>query len=169
MDLTTTLVAQIQAQMQKTVLNATPQYTLNHKVEDTLSDGTGADKADLCVEVDSSLGVGANTTIDLAGSLSDIFGDAVTFARIKALLIENESTDADAVLIVGGAGANPWPGPFQDVSDKIEVRPGGAALFFCADATGWPVVGGASDVLKIENESGANACSYRITFVGEAA
>jgi hypothetical protein len=168
MDLTTKMIAQIQATASKTSVNATPTTTLDHKVTISLTDGTGASKADQVVELDGSLAASTNLEIDLAGSLTDMFGDTVTFARVKAVLIENDSTEADAVLIVGGAAANDWTGPFQDSTDKIEVRPGGIAMFACIDATAWAVTAGTGDLLKIENESGSNACTYRITIIGES-
>lgn len=170
MDAATKIIAQIKATLTKAVGSVTVQGNLQNKDEIDLADGTGVDKADLVVEVTGTITGGAGAvTIDLAADLTDLFGDLVTFARIKALLIQNESAVGDdAVMIVGGS-ATPWPGPFQTpATDSIEVRPGGCALFATADAVAWPVTADTADLLGISNESATKLLTYRLTFVGES-
>ena len=131
----------------------------------TISDGTGANQADLIWHDQRTLASGANEELDLAGSLSDAFGDTVTFAKIKAMLITNP--DTASTLKVGGAASNAWATWVANSTDIIVIRPGGRFYIEAPDANGYAVTAGTGDKLKILHGAESSiAINYKIAILG---
>jgi len=133
---------------------------------DALSDGTGAvDTGDLVWSDRRSL---ASTTesLDLAGGLTDSFGAAITFARIKMIAIKNNNTSVGHNLIIGGAASNQFL-LFTDSSDKYTLGPNGVFLVWEPSAAAKAVTASTGDLLKID--SGSNTVSYDIIIIGSSA
>ena len=119
--------------------------------------------------------------LDLAGGLTDRFGNTLTFAEIKALMVVNRGVvagDADDEtatvtsgedILVGGVGSNAWASLFNgDVDAKVLVRSGGA-LLLCAPYDGYSVSPGTADILEIEHNGSAASggdISYDIAIWG---
>lgn len=157
-----------------TTITSTKSNKQTLKSSNGASSAKGADQVYSAVR---SLAGGANETLDLSGSLTNIFGETISFVRIKAILIELLSTAQDAdngtaatSILVGGAatnqalaGSGKW---FGDTSDKIRVFNGG--FFACAvdNAAGVTVANASTDSLKVENEDGAVTAKYRLTIIG---
>jgi len=100
MDLATTIKVVLNSTATKESSLMTGQGPLNKSWSLSMADGDSAGQADLLYEVSGTLSSGNNTTIDLLGSLSTIFGDTLNFAKIKALFIRNNSDrDSGAVLV----------------------------------------------------------------------
>jgi hypothetical protein len=148
------------------VLASTPRDAQTISPVYTWPDGTGANAADMIWRDARTLATGADESLDLSGVLEDVFGKVCAFARVKALLIWNTSTIASSILTVGN-GATPWQG-WVSALGSVTVRPGGMLLLVAPDATAWPVVGGASDILKIANAAGGDA-TYKIVIIGASA
>ncbi len=130
---------------------------------EALTDGTGSGKAQVVFADDRTLGAAANEELDLAGGLTDQFGQTITFTKIKALYVSAAAANAE-IISVGGAAANTFDGPFADSTDIIEIQPEG--IFFAADVnTGWTVTAGTGDLLKVL--AGASGGDYTIIIVGE--
>lgn len=126
-----------------------------------LTNGVGANQADLYWSDTRTLTTGAADSIDLAGVLTDpAFGNVLTFARIKAIFIWNKLA-ANKQLVVGG-GSNPWIGAGALAT---KINPGGAILLTSPDATAYPVVAGTGDILTITNASGGDS-TYDIIIIG---
>lgn len=91
--------------------------------------GTGAGAVEVIYADTTTLGDGANTTLDLyeSGSLLDIHNRALTMTALKFLYIKNNSSDA--TLLVGG-GVSYDLDIFSDTSDKIKIPPGGDAILW---------------------------------------
>lgn len=132
-----------------------------------VTDGTGANQADLLWHDQRTLGATTSEDLDLAGSLTDVYGATLTFARIKGLYVK--AADANgANIVVGGAAANAWIGFFNATTDKFKLTPGAFSLNIAPGATAWPVVAGTGDILKIENTDGS-AATYDILIMGASA
>ncbi len=114
-------------------------------------------------------------SLDLAGGLTNVFGDTITFAKVRALLVINTSdvidlthTAASLSVISVGGNANAFDGPFSDSTDIINIAAGN---FFAAtrnDLTGWPVTGATGDILDITETSTLEGM-YDIVIIGEEA
>lgn len=131
---------------------------------DDLNDGTGSDFADALYHSSGrSLAASASETFDLAGGISDKFGNTLTMATVKLLYIKNTSTTA--TLEVGG-NANEWIGWSQTSSSTITVGPGGVVLLYDPSANAMEVTAGTGDILEITNNDGSNTAEYDIVVVG---
>ena len=131
----------------------------------TLADGTAANQVDLAF---SDTRTTATEELDLSGVLTDSFGDTITFARVKGILIKAASANTLDVY-VGGAVANGFITPFVDATDKVVVKAGGALFFWAPDATAFAVAAGTGDLLKIAASDGATPITYDIIIIGASA
>lgn len=134
----------------------------------TLLNGTGAGAADLVFTDTRTITASPNQeSLDLSGSLVDVYGATITFARIKAIIVSAASANTANVHVVRPAATGvPL---FLAAGDGIAVRPGGAFAWFCADATGVAVGGGSSDLLTISGSAGTSAVTYTIIIIGASA
>lgn len=119
-----------------------------------------------------------NDDLDLAGVLENVFGNAVNFAEIKAILIRNlgldngDGTFTPAIgedLKVGGAGTNPWTAPFADSgtpgTSRITV-PAGGKLYLESPLAGFAVSPGSSDVLRIAHSGSLDDITFDVVLIG---
>lgn len=134
----------------------------------SLVNGTGAGQVDKVWDDIRTIAISGTDDIDLVGVLTDAFGTALSFARVKGLFVAADAGNTNNV-IVGGAAATQWVGPFGAAAHTVAVRPGGFFGIACADATGWPAVGGASDLLRIANGGAGTAVTYSIVILGASA
>lgn len=148
----------------------TKELLLN--VAATLLDGTGATQVNQIFTKDDTILAGARNTYDLAGSLSDAYGDTITFTRVKLLMVYNDSTTAARLRIGGGsdgAGTNAWDtwvtGNTPDGGEGPIVRAGGVLMIYAPDATAYAVTAGTVDILAIE-ELDSLAGSYQLLIAG---
>ncbi|EJN11853.1 hypothetical protein PMI42_04868 [Bradyrhizobium sp. YR681] len=130
-----------------------------------IASGTGYGKADIAFMDIRTLASNTSENLDLAGSLTDAFGATITFAKLKAIEIENPEASTTN-LTVGAAGSNTFVGPFADATDAIILKPGDK--FVAVSRTGWTVTASTGDILKVANASGA-AVSYTVKLIGASA
>src|SRR5947207_268332 len=91
----------------------------------SMTQGTGAaGTADLLYAKSLTIAGGGNTTLDLAGSLTDAFGNVLTMARVKVIKIQL-TTDTTASAIAIGNGTNPFINWISPSTGTISVRNGG--------------------------------------------
>ena len=142
-----------------------PRDALSKEYETQLASGTGSSQADLIFHDTRSLADGASEDLDLAGVLADAFGATLTFAKVKALIIKNNS--ATQTLSVGGASANQFVNWVGDATDIIKIAPSG---FFALTGplAGYVVTAATGDKLKVANSAGAGA-TYDIIIIGTSA
>ena len=129
-----------------------------------LEDGTGANKANQCWADERALSASSSEEIDLVGSLSNAFGQTLSFSKIKAIIIKASASNASDVE-VGGAASNAFASFVKDSSDIILVKPGGLLVLIAPDASGFDV--STNDLLKMANSGGAEI-TYEIIIIGEA-
>lgn len=148
---------------------STPSDDLSWRRTAHLDSGTGAGKADLRFTDTRTLAASATEDLDLAGTLLDVFGAALTFVRIKALMISAATTNTNNV-IIGAAATNPWIG-LLNAAGTITLRPGQwiGSGSGAADATCMAVTAGTGDLLKIANSAAGTSVTYDILIVGASA
>lgn len=145
------------------LLTATASFSIDKG--DSLTDGTGAvDTADLMWSDTRTLAT-TSESLDLAGSLTNVFGATVTFARIKAILIHNKSTTVGQTVTVGGAASNAFP-LFADTTDKYVIGPNGLFFVWEPSAAAKAVTASTGDLLKIETSA---SITYDIVIIGASA
>ena len=132
---------------------------------DTLTDGTGADFADqIYHSSDRSLSALTADTFDLAGGISDKFGNTLTMATVKLLIINNKSTNG-AHLEMGSA-TNAWEGWSISSSTSISIAPGGSVILYDPTANAMEVTAGTGDELQVLNLDATNTATYDILIIG---
>lgn len=141
---------------------------LNYGKSVAWSNGTGNGQADKLWTDQRTLTASANEDLDLAGGLTDAFGAAITFARIKMILVVAAAANTNNV-VIGAAASNAFVGPFGAATHTIHVRPDGMAVLACKDATGWAVTGGTGDLLRVANSAGSTSVTYDIAILGASA
>lgn len=132
--------------------------------------GTGAGQVDRIFTDTRTLTASSTETLDLAGVLTDAFGNVLTFARIKAILVAASAANTNNV-IVGANVASSWAtflGPTGASGGTITLQPGGFFVAGCgsADATGWVVTAATGDLIKVANSAAGTSVSYDIAVVG---
>lgn len=143
-------------------------YPLNRRSTVTFTNGSGADKIENVVADTRTLTTGASENIDFAGGLTDSFGNAVTFDKIKYLRVEAAAANT-TVLTFGGTPTPDNPAPiFSDKTDSIALAAGESFEIVKPGAAGIAIGAGATDLLLVTNAAGASA-SYNIIVAGEVA
>lgn len=133
----------------------------------SLTDGAGLGAANRVWTDRRTLAASATENLDLAGVLTDAFGTAITFARIKGIVVAASSANTNNV-VVGGAASNGFINWVGDTSDTIIVRPGGLFVLIAPDATGYAVTAATGDILKVANSSSGSSVSYDVALIGAA-
>ena len=174
MDLATTLRLTLTCTATKTAdLSGTPSSTPSLTLSDTLADGTAADQANIVYFDSGTMIADADLSLDLSGTLSDVYGDTITALRVKAIAIKNTSTTASILKVGGGtadAGTNAFAswlhrtGTSAAGSEGVLVRPGGVFLLWAPDATAYAVTAGTGDILMIQEQS-TLAAAYEVMIV----
>lgn len=129
-----------------------------------ITNGTGANQANLLFRDQRTLTTGANEDLDLAGVLTDPFGTTITFDEVRYIYFYSASANTTNLTITGKA-TNGFITPFQAAGHGIVVSPDGCALLIAPDATGFNVTAATGDLLTITNASGASA-TYDIVIIG---
>lgn len=133
-------------------------------VSDELTDGNAIDAAEIVWHDERTVSASGTDSLDLAGGLTDAFGNTLTFTKIKGVAVKNKSTTAGDILTLGG-NANGVP-LFSDTSDKLKINPDGLFLWWDPSAAGITVTATTGDILDIIETGGSNSVTYQIVIVG---
>jgi len=144
---------------------ATGIAQLNKTYQALLSTGTGAGQADRIYYTQPTVAASGNTTIDLAGSVVDIFGATVTFARVKGLIVAAASANTNNV-IVGNAATNGFITWVGGATHTVTVRPGGFLALMAPDATAYAVTAGTGDLLLFTNSAAGTSVTFDVIVIG---
>lgn len=128
------------------------------------SEGTDTvDKTDVLFSDGRTIAASSNDDLDLRGTLTDAFGAVINFAEIVAIYVEASSTNTNNV-VIGGAAANQFIGPFGAATHTISLLPG--QVFCITNKNGWTVTAGTGDILRIANSGAGSSVNYNIVLVG---
>ena len=128
----------------------TANATLN--LSETFTAGTGSGKIDLATSDVVTTG-SATTSYDLdGGALLNLFGTAVTYAKLKTILVQNTGTGS---LTVGG----------DALSAGVMTIPAGGIFFIDFGPVGYSVVATTGDVIEVTT----TATSFKIMIAGATA
>lgn len=128
--------------------------------------GVGSGQANLLFSpaADRVIAASANDDLDLSGALTGVFGVLLAFTAVRAIVIKAAAANINN-LIIGGAPANGFLGPFGAAAHTIVLRPGEEFVISNRNA-GWPVVAGTGDILRIANGGAGSSVSYQIAIIG---
>jgi hypothetical protein len=139
--------------------------SLNYTADSRLSNGSGANQAQSFFGDQRTLAASASENLDLSGGLTDVFGAAIAFTKIKAILVKASADNVNDV-VVGGHGAAAAASFFGDATDKVKVKPGGTMLLIAPDANGYAVTAATGDLLTVANSGAGTGVTYDILIIG---
>ena len=145
----------------------TSRAPLDYSASIALASGTGANQANLLFADTRTLAASATEDLDLAGVLSDPLGAALTFARIKFVLVKAAVGNTNNVNVTRPA-SNGVP-LFLAAGDGLPIRPGGGNAWWAPDATGVAVTAGTGDLLTFTNSAGSTSVTYDVVIIGASA
>lgn len=133
----------------------------------TFVDGVGDLQANKRFQDSRTLTNASSEELDMTGSLLDIYGDAINFARVKLIWIRVIKKTPGPNLIVGGAAANAFSTMFGADAHTLVVRNGNPVLLSAFDATGYVVTAGTGDLLKMLHDGSETVdLDYEIVIIG---
>jgi len=109
--------------------------------------GTASNQQDRCYSTTLALAA-APQTLDLAGSLTDSWGAALTFVEITAIVVRHKGTTTAEPLKIG-AGSNPLLNWVIATGDGVQVGPGGI-LLVTSPIDGFTVTATTGDILTFD-------------------
>lgn len=145
----------------------TPLDTLNLDVAVLLRNGVASGQASkLWYDGARSIAPSGTDDLDLSGTLVNRFNEAVVFTAVKAVFIRADRANVNNV-VVGAAAANPWTAVLN-ATGTLTLRPGAVNSLVADQAsnTGYPVVAGTGDILRVANSAAGTAVLYDIAIVG---
>jgi hypothetical protein len=134
-----------------------------------LGTGTGVGLADKVFHDQRTLAASATEDLDLAGVLTDPLGQALTFVKVKGLIVAAAAGNTNNV-VIGAAAATPWAA-LLNATGTVTVRPGGVFAAFVgeADANAYAVGAGTADLLKVANSAAGTPVTYDVIIIGTSA
>ncbi|TQV85194.1 hypothetical protein FKG94_03115 [Exilibacterium tricleocarpae] len=142
-----------------------PKDSLSYAKAIQLLEGTGANQANKTYHDQRTLAASANEELDLSGALTDAFGSAIAFTKIKSVVMFAAESNGD-VIEVGGAAANGFADWVGAAAHVVRLRPGGLFVLSAPDDAAYTVTAGTGDLLRITNTDAAGAASYDIILTG---
>jgi hypothetical protein len=110
--------------------------------------------------------IAASTTEDLdfaAGGLTDAFGDTVTLARIKTIMVCAASGNTNNVVLGGDANSVPF---LSTALTTTSIKPGGCFLLTDPSAGGIAVTAATGDIIQVANSGAGTTVTYDIVVMG---
>ena len=129
------------------------------------TNGSATGLGKLYVTSATIVGSGTNS-LDFYGSLTDSFGVALNFSKIKLLFAAPSNSMATVQTVtIRPAAANGFTN-WTDSVVGVTIRCGGAMILAAPDAVGYVVSNGVCDAMEVVNNS-TNAATVKIVIAGE--
>lgn len=162
------LSTRISFSLQATLTNAADLVTASAPISQSVayswSDGLVIDTADKVYAARLALST-TPTDLDLAGSLTDPLGAAVTFAKVNGIYLKNRSTTAAEIVTLGGDAAAILLG--GAATHTLKVGPNGMLWIANPSLAGYAVTGTTGDILQLVADAGTP--SVDIVIIGRSA
>jgi hypothetical protein len=168
MALTSDIDISLVLQATKALDLATVSAPVSIQVASDLTSGTGVDQADKVWHDRRTLATLTEDLIDLAGSLTDAFGDALTFAKVKVVYVRLRTTTAGGEIQLGGTTSNGVSSLWSAANDGVKIGAGGFIVLVNPSAAGYAVTAATADILRVYNAS-AFSVDYDIIIAGTSA
>jgi len=138
-------------------------HNLNYGQVFNFAAGAGANQANLLWENTITITASSSTSLDLT-SLTDALGDAIVFAKVKAMAVFAHAANTNNVLV--GNGTDPWYAWADAGTDVITVVPGGLFMLVAPTAAGFAVTASTAMTLKLANSSSGTSVVLDIVLIG---
>lgn len=145
----------------------TPTATIATRKEISFASGVAANQADSIYHQTASIASGGTLSLDVKGSLTDVFGTAFTPAKLKAVYIHSCGAAGTTTTCPGVTTANTTNLTLFGDTNAVPIlntaattstlQPGGIFLVVQPPLAGIAVTAGTGDIIKIVNAAGATA------------
>jgi hypothetical protein len=133
-----------------------------------LLSGVATGQADKIYTVSNTIAASGTTNLDLAGSVTDVFGVTFTIVKLKMLIIRAAAANTNNV-VVGPPASNGLSGLFGGTTPTISIMPGGLFAWAAPGTTAPTVIAATGDLLTFTNSSSGSSVTYDVTVVGTSA
>lgn len=144
----------------------------NYSYNKIIATGTAANQFDCVYFVQSTIAGSGNTSTDLSGSLTDLFGTSVVFARLNYMFFHLMSTadggSAASSISIGNA-TNALDGWISTATYTVKVYNDGIMLVGDPGIVGYPVVNASTDAVKVLNNDAGVSAVVRQVYIGKSA
>jgi len=138
-----------------------PTFIANAPVNQAYSFGTGAGQVDLIYSAETTVGGGGNLQIVLDnGSITDVFGNTISFVTIKSIRVQHAADSASSSVSLTGSF---FDNEFTSLLFNQALLPGSLYLISQA-STGYGV--GAAENIIIDNNDGSNGAVFTVEILG---
>jgi hypothetical protein len=158
------IVVQLLSSLKNGLDLSTPLDALSLKYSKTLLNGTAANQANQSWHDQRTLAPSGTENLDFAGTLVDAFGQTLTLATIKAIMIRASDGNTNNVDVVQHATTG-VPGIFSAAGEGVSIKPGGVFVWV-APGTGATVTAATGDMLTITNSGAGTGVTYDIVVLG---
>lgn len=124
------------------------------------ADGTGALGVQVQFNALRAIDASGEDDLDLSGGLANGKGKAVTFTKVKALLVRTPSTNSGDITLK----TDVTNGFTSMLDGEKAFPPGSIEVIATEDEDGWPVIAGTGDLMEV---LGLEDDSYEIALWGE--
>jgi hypothetical protein len=145
----------------------TASFAFTDSLVASLVNGTAAGQADRIFTDQRTLIASATEDLDLAGVLLDPWGQAITFAKIKAIILKAAVGNTNNINVSRPAGATGVP-LFLAISDGFVLPPGFCNAWFGVGA-GVTVTPGTGDLITLTNAAAGTPVTYNVIIIGTSA
>lgn len=143
----------------------TTKSPLDFKAGNIFRTGEGVNQAEAAYADSRTLAASGTENLDLAGGLTDAFGAALGFTKVKALIIRAAAGNTNDV-VVGGHASAAAATFFGDATDKVRVKPGGMFVLTAPNAAGYAITATTADLLTVANGGSGTPVSYDVIVIG---
>lgn len=163
------VTAGVQWDMYNTAVGFTTTNVSSLTYSKTLTNGTGANgTADLLYAATYTIAGAGTQNVDVAGSLTDFFGNSIAMARVKFMMVKLASTTT-ATDISFGNHAAPLINWISAATSTVKIYNDGIFLIGGGGATQYAVTATTADGLKILNNDATNSATVNLVVVGSSA
>ncbi len=140
-------------------------HLLRQTYQHALGDGTADGQYDQVFVDTFSIAASGSASLDLKGSMTDVFGNAFTPAEIAAIIIYADAANVNNIVVGNDTNAIPI---FSAATASIAVRPGSLFLI-TAGAAGIAVTASTGDILKLSNSGSGTSVAGGIIILARSA
>ena len=139
--------------------------TVNYPLKQTFANGTGLNQINTFWSDRRTIAASSADDLDLAGGLTDAFGNVLTLTKVKGLIISAALANTNDVVIGGDASAA-FYAFLGAANDTIILKPGAWFALCNPSAAGYAVTATTGDILQIANSSSGSSVTYDIVILG---
>lgn len=134
-----------------------------------MANGTGSTTtADRVYFATLTIAASGTSSADLAGGVTDVYGNTITMARVKWMFVWHTNTTTATDVSFGNA-TNPMANWISTATVTVKILNNGVFIIGAPGATGYALTGGSADAVKVTNNDGANSATVKWAFVGSTA